>query len=70
MSKKRLPDYADQADDALPTITRTLDNFAFGDGPGWALIDHDTKGMPAAVACQARRAGWPRRRAAILDPRL
>src|SRR3954452_11296776 len=39
VAKKRLPGYADQAGDALPTITRTLENFAFADGPGWALVD-------------------------------
>ena len=55
VSKKRLADY----DDGTPTITRTLDNFAFSNGPGWALIDHDTKGMPAAVADKLAELGGP-----------
>ena len=55
VSKKRLAD----CDDGTPTITRTLDNFAFADGPGWALIDHDTKGMPAAVADRLAELGGP-----------
>ena len=55
VSKKRLADF----DDGTPTITRTLDNFAFSSGPGWALIDHDTKGMPAAVADKLAELGGP-----------
>ena len=55
VSKKRLPD----CDDGTPIITRTLDNFAFTDGPGWTLIDHDTKGMPAAVANRLAELGGP-----------
>ena len=66
VSKRRIADY----DDGTPTITRTLDNFEFKDGPGWALIDHDTKGMSAAVATQARRVGRPRGRTALPDPGL
>src|SRR5215207_913678 len=59
VSKRRLPDYADQADDALPAITRTLDSFAFAEGPGWALVDHDCKGMPPAVASRLAALGGP-----------
>ena len=55
VSKKRLAD----CDDGIPTITRTLDNFAFAKGPGWALIDHDTKGMPALVAGKLAELGGP-----------
>ena len=55
VSKRRLPD----CDDGTPIITRTLDNFAFTDGAGWALIDHDTKGMPAAVADRLAESGGP-----------
>ena len=53
VSKKRLADY----DDGTPTITRTLDNFAFSKGSGWALIDHDTKGMPVVVAAKLAELG-------------
>jgi hypothetical protein len=56
VSRKRLANYAD---DGAPTITRTLDNFAFASGPGWALIDHDTKGTPAAVADKLAELGGP-----------
>ena len=55
-SKRRMPDYND---DDTPTITRSLDNFSFAPGPGWALIDHDTKGMPPAVAAKLVELGGP-----------
>jgi hypothetical protein len=57
VSKRCLPDYAEQADDALPAITRTLDNFAFAEGPGWALIDFDSKSMPENVAAELKELG-------------
>ena len=53
VAKKQLPDY----DDAIPTITRTLDNFAFSDGPGWALLDFDTGGMPQSAAAMLASMG-------------
>ena len=30
--------------------TRSLDHFEHADGPGWLLLDHDTKAMPEDVA--------------------
>ena len=58
-SKRRMPDYND---DDTPTITRSLDNFSFAPGPGWALIDHDTKGMPASARPSSSSWAAPRGR--------
>ena len=55
VSKKHLPDY----DDQITTITRTLDNFGFAAGPGWALIDHDAKGMPSTAAAKLAELDGP-----------
>lgn len=64
VSKKLLP----EIEDAAGTITRTLDNFAFSVGPGWALIDHDTKGMPEEVARRLDELGGPEAALKFLIP--
>jgi hypothetical protein len=38
-------------------VARTLDHFAFPPGPGWLLIDHDTKGMTAPVRARVEALG-------------
>jgi hypothetical protein len=44
-------------EDGRTTVARTRDHLAFADGPGPLLLDHDRKGMPAAVAGQLAAVG-------------
>jgi hypothetical protein len=38
-------------------VARTGENFVFGDGPAFALLDYDSRGMSAAVAAELKRIG-------------
>jgi hypothetical protein len=38
-------------------VARSLDHFEFAPGPGWLLIDHDTKAMPADVRARVEALG-------------
>jgi len=40
---------ADGTNDGTPVIARTREHFGWSDGPGWALVDFDGKGMPEGV---------------------
>lgn len=39
------------------TITRTADNLLYQEGPGWVLIDFDSKGMPDVIRARIDDAG-------------
>lgn len=37
------------ANRSIPILSRTKDDFSFGQGEGWLLLDYDTKGLPETV---------------------
>ena len=45
------------ANRSVPILSRTKDDFSFGLGEGWLLLDYDTKGLPEAVFSRIERLG-------------
>ena len=45
------------ANRSIPILSRTKDDFSFGQGEGWLLLDYDTKGLPEVVFSRIERLG-------------
>ena len=45
------------ANRSVPILSRTKDDFSFGLGEGWLLLDYDTRGLPEAVSSRIERLG-------------
>ena len=45
------------ANRSIPILSRTKDDFSFGQGEGWLLLDYDTKGLSEAVLSKIERLG-------------
>jgi len=45
------------ANRSIPILSRTKDDFSFGQGEGWLLLDYDTKGLPETVFSRIERLG-------------